>query len=94
MQLKLTKKRNCLHLSECGRESGGGGGGVRVKRTWLLKAEPMHCGHKVANAKNTPLSHTHTCPGRRKAMPFPFTGEQEKETPWRFSYLVGESEEL
>lgn len=26
-------------------------------------------------------------------MPFSFTGEQKKETPWRFSYLAGESEE-
>lgn len=27
-------------------------------------------------------------------MPFPFTGEREEETPWRLSYLAGESEEL
>lgn len=41
-----------------------------------------------------PLSRTdtHTHIDGRKAVLFPFTGEQKKETPRCFSYLAGESE--
>lgn len=96
-----TDKEKLPALLRVWKEGWGWGWGGYGEHTWLFKAASTHCVHKLANAKQYPslfLSHIHThkctCSDRRKAMPFSFTGEQEKETPWCFSYLVGESEEL
>lgn len=48
----------------------------------------------VATKLQNISTHTHTHTDRRKAVPFPFTGEQKEETPRCFGYLAGESKEL
>lgn len=97
VQLNWQKETACTSQTVGGR--GPGEKHTHNTRTHLcthgcFKAASTLRGHKVANTKISTHSHAHTHPDRRKDMPFPFTGEQKRETPRCFSYLVGESEEL